>query len=112
MHVSVLGNTDDSMVVTVRGNLDGDSATVLRTTLDQALERPQPRIVVDLSGIGSCDATGLDAFVDGHRRAGAAGGWIRLAAPGPELRAVIDAAGPIGVYPTVAEALAARDDAA
>ena len=39
MHVSVVDNTDASVVVTVRGNLDIDSAPVLTTTLDQVLER-------------------------------------------------------------------------
>ena len=81
MHVSVLGNPDDSVVVTVRGDLDIDSATVLTTTLDQVLERPVPRVVVDLSGVAFCDSTALSAFVVGHNRAAAAGGWLRLAAP-------------------------------
>ena len=63
MHVSVLEHPDDSVVVSVRGNLDIDSATVLTTTLDQVLKRPVPRVVVDLSGVEFCDSTGLSAFV-------------------------------------------------
>ncbi len=108
MHVSVLGNPDDSVVVTVRGSLDIDSATVLGTTLEQVLERPHPRIVVDLSGVEFCDSTGLDPFVAGHDRAHRAGGWLRLAAPSECMRRLIETAGlpgRIGVYPGVAEAL-------
>jgi anti-sigma B factor antagonist len=111
VHVSILGNSDDSVVVTVRGNLDIDSASVLTTTLDQVLERPVPRVVVDLSGIEFCDSTGLSAFVVGHNRAAAAGGWLRLAAPSEWMSRLLDTVGlssRLGIYPGVADALAAR----
>ena len=110
MHVSVVGNPDDSVVVAVRGNLDIDSATVLTTTLDQVLDRPGPRVVVDLSGVEFCDSTGLSAFVLGHRRAVAAGGWLRLAEPGDFLAGLLGTVGlarRIPIYPSVAEALSA-----
>ena len=111
MHVSVIGNPDDSVVVTVRGHLDLDSAPVLSTTLDRVLDRPGPRIVVDLSGVEFCDSIGLSAFVVGHRRADAAGGWLRLASPGAWMGRLLDTVGVtgwLGVYPSVAEALADR----
>jgi len=113
VHVSVLGNPDDSVVVTVRGNLDIDSATVLTTTLDQVLDGPSPRVVVDLSGVEFCDSTGLSAFVVGHNRAAAAGGWVRLAAPTDWMAGLLDTVGltsRIGVYPGVAEARSAGPD--
>jgi anti-sigma B factor antagonist len=115
VHVSVVGNPDESVVVTVRGSLDVDSATVLSTALDQVLERPHPRIVVDLSGVEFCDSTGLSAFVVGHNRAHGAGGWVRLAAPSDWMRRLIETVGLSGripVYPSVAEALATREGAA
>ena len=108
MHVSVVGNPDDTVVITVRGNLDVDSAAVLTTTLDQVLDRPAPRVVVDLSGVEFCDSTGLSAFVIGHNRASATGGWLRLAAPGTFLAGLLRTVGltaRVGVFPTVAEAL-------
>jgi anti-sigma B factor antagonist len=111
VHVSVVGNSDGSVVVTVRGNLDLDSSTVLTTALDQVLDRPEPRVVVDLSGIEFCDSTGLSAFVTGHKRAVAAGGWLRLAAPGDFLGRLLDTVGistRLGVYPTVGDALTDR----
>jgi anti-anti-sigma factor len=109
VHVSVLGNPDDSVVVTVRGNLDIDSAAALTTTLDQVLERPAPRIVVDLSGVEFCDSTGLSAFVLGHHRAASAGGWLRLAAPSEWMNQLLDTVGlsrRLRIYPGVADALA------
>jgi anti-anti-sigma factor len=108
VHVSVMGNPDDSVVVTVRGRLDLDSATVLSTTLAQVLEQQNPRIVVDLSGVEFCDSTGLSAFVAGHDRAESAGGWVRFAAPSAWLARLLDTgglAGRIAVYPSVAEAI-------
>ena len=111
MHLSVLENPDESIVVTVRGHLDIDSAPVLATTLDQVLDRAVPRIVVDLSGVEFCDSTGLSAFVVGHSRAAAADGWVRLAAPCPWLSRMLDSVGVSGsldVYPGVADALADR----
>lgn len=111
MHVSVLGNIDDSVVVTVRGHLDLDSASVLTTALDRVLQRPAPRIVVDLSGVEFCDSIGLSAFVVGHARAAADGGWLRLAAPNAWLRRLLDTVGltgRLGVYPSVTDALAGR----
>ena len=109
MQVSVIGNPDDTVVITVRGNLDHGSATVLGTTLDQVLERPQPRIVVDVSGIEFCDATGLRSFLTGHERAHALGGWLRLASPNESLLHLLDDAGltpRLDFYPSVADALA------
>lgn len=111
MHVSVVGNPDASVVVTVRGNLDVDSATVLTTTLEQVLDQPAPKVVVDLSGIQFCDSTGLSAFVLGHQRAVAGGGWLRLAGPNHFLGDLLVTVGltpRIPTFPTVAEALSAR----
>jgi anti-sigma B factor antagonist len=109
VHVSVMGNPDESVVVTVRGNLDLDSAPVLSTALDQVLQRPVPRVVVDLSGVEFCDSIGLSAFVVGHNRAAAAGGWLRLAAPNAWMTRLLDTvglSGRLGVFPGVADALA------
>ena len=114
MHVSVLDNLDDSVVVTVRGHLDLDSAPVLTTTLDQVLDRPVPRVVVDLSGVEFCDSTGLSAFVVGHNRAPGSGGWVRLAAPSAWLSRLLDTVGlsdRLSIYPGVADALAGREPA-
>ena len=113
MHVSVIGSPDGTVVVAVRGNLDVDSGDVLLTTLDQALESPVPKIVVDLSEVDFCDSTGLSAFVIGHNRAVAAGGWLRLAAPNPWVTRLLDSVGltrSLGVHPNVVDALSAPDE--
>ncbi|MFI7542759.1 STAS domain-containing protein [Actinoplanes sp. NPDC049599] len=113
MQVTVIGNPDDTVVVTVRGDLDDGSDTVLGTTLDQVLDRPVPRVVVDVSGIDFCDSVGLRSFLTGHERARAAGGWLRLAAPGGPLRDLLAVAGlsaRLEVFPSVADALTTGPD--
>ncbi|GAA0581391.1 STAS domain-containing protein [Paractinoplanes ferrugineus] len=108
MHVSVVGNPDDTVVVSVRGNLDVDSVSVLTNTLDQVLDRPAPRIVVDLSSVEFCDSMGLSSFVVGHNRAVATDGWLRLACPPAFLKRLLDTVGlteRLGVYATVTAAL-------
>ena len=111
MHVSVVGNTDGSVVTTLRGNLDVDSGAMLDETLDRVLDRPEPRVVVDLSGVEFCDSTGLSALAVGHNRARAGGGWLRLAAPGEFLHRLLDTVGltpQLAVFATVGDALAGR----
>ncbi len=108
MHVSVIDNLDGSVVLTVRGDLDLDTAPAVRNAFDQALARPHPRIVVDLSGLQFCDSTGLSAFVVGGKHAAARGGWVRLAAPSDWMRGLFDTLGlshQLVVYPDVATAL-------
>jgi anti-sigma B factor antagonist len=113
VHVSVVGQPDDSVVVVVRGNLDLDSAQSLQTALGRVLDEPVPRIVVDLSGVEFCDSTGLSAFVVGHRQATSRGGWLRLAAPGAFLTQLLDAVGltsRLPVYRTVTDAITDREE--
>ncbi|WP_229074552.1 STAS domain-containing protein [Actinoplanes sp. DH11] len=108
-----LVETSGAVVVAVRGNLDLDSAPELADRLAQALSRPEPRVVVDLSGVDFCDSIGLSTFVTGYNRARAAGGWLRLASPGEFLERLLDTVGllrRIGVYPSVDDALAGRRD--
>jgi anti-sigma B factor antagonist len=109
VHVSVIGNPDGSVVVALRGNLDLGNATVLDTTIAQILERPVPCIVVDLAGVDHCDSTGLSSLIVAHKRAEAAGGWLRLAAPSTWLRGLlgtVDLGIAFTIYPAVADALA------
>ncbi|MEU4695423.1 STAS domain-containing protein [Actinoplanes sp. NPDC023714] len=108
-----LRETPDAVLVAVRGNLDLDSAPSLAVCLDEALSRPEPRVVVDLSGVDFCDSIGLSTFVTGHNRAEAAGGWLRIAAPSEFLERLLNTLGlasRLGVYPSVADALANRPD--
>ena len=107
VHVSVVGQPDDAVGVGVRGNLDSDSTPVLTTALAQVLSGRSPRVAVDLSGVELGDSTGLSAFVAGHRRAVARGGWLRLAGPTAVVGELLRPDLP--VYGDVADAPADRD---
>jgi anti-sigma B factor antagonist len=109
MHVSVLDQPGDTVVLVLRGDLDIDTAPALHTALGQILGQPLPKIVVDLSGVSFCDSTGLSALVLGHRHAARHGGWLRLAAPSDWLRQLLTTVGltkQLSVHPDVATALA------
>jgi anti-anti-sigma factor len=107
MQVLLSDSTTDPVVISVHGNLDVDSAGELIAALDQALDRPRPRVIIDLAAVDFCDSTGLSAFILGHNRAAEAGGWLRLAGPSDWLRRLLDTLGlsrQLAVHATVTEA--------
>ena len=76
------------------------------------IDGPVSRVVIDLGAVAFCDSVGLSAFVDGHRRCKAAGGYLRLARATPFLQrilAVVGLLGPVALYRTV-EAACAGDE--
>jgi anti-sigma B factor antagonist len=95
-------------VMSVHGDVDLDSAPVLRAALHDLLGRPQPRIVIDLSGVGFSDSIGLGAFVYAYANCRDAGGFLHLAAPTPFLTGiltVVGIAGHVPIFDTVAGAV-------
>jgi anti-anti-sigma factor len=99
----------DTVVVALHGDLDLHSADHLRTSLAGLVEQAVTKIVVDLAAVAFCDSVGLSAFVDGHRRCRAAGGFLRLAAATPFLQrilTVVGLLGPVALYNTVTAACA------
>ncbi|MGW5475224.1 STAS domain-containing protein [Streptomyces sp. NPDC004008] len=67
-------------VVEIFGELDYASATELRELIPTIDLRPGQRLVLDLSGMESCDSSGLSALITAHNHAHAAGANIALAA--------------------------------
>jgi anti-anti-sigma factor len=97
-----------SCVLTVVGDLDRDSAVLLRDAVDDSLGRGRVHIVVDLLDTEFCDSGGLSVFVDAHRRTSARGGWFRLARPGAPVLTVLSATnldGYLTVCPTIEAAV-------
>ena len=60
----------DSAVITVTGELDLDSADVLRQTLGTA-DAQAPTVVLDLRAVTFIDSSGLSVVVERHRQASA-----------------------------------------
>jgi anti-sigma B factor antagonist len=110
MEVTVARSVDhDAVVVTLHGDLDLNSADLLRDSLTRLFEQAVTKIVVDLGEVAFCDSVGLSAFILGHRRCQATGGYLRLAAATPFLQrllAVVGLLGPVPLYNTVAAACA------
>ena len=97
--------TSDTTILSLHGQLDIDTATVLVDALEDLHQRDVSRIVVDLAGVHFCDSTGLSALVVGYHRATRAGGYLRLAAPTPFLLRVLTVVGirdTVPVYRSVA----------
>ena len=59
---------DALMVVAVAGDVDLDTASLLRTALTQAIDR-HPRVCCDLSEVGFFGAAGANTLVEARRHA-------------------------------------------
>jgi anti-sigma B factor antagonist len=93
MQVSVAHHPPNTAVLVLRGSLDIDTAPSLRANLTRLVERPAPRVVVDVSGLDFCDSMGVGVLVSAHGRALEHDGWVRLAAPSGFLRRLFDTLG-------------------
>lgn len=94
----------------VFGEVDLSNAAELRERLTDVIDAGHRRLVIDLSGMSFCDATGLDALLTGRRRMCDHGGWLCLCGMQPivakifRITALNDA---FTVYATPQEALRA-----
>lgn len=96
-------------IAVLTGELDVVCTPVLREQLLSVLRPRASRLVVDLSGVSFCDASGLAVLVGTARRAGLLGGLLRLAAPAPAVAAVLRSSGLLSqfdIFPTVLAATA------
>jgi len=80
---------DGYTIATISGDLDIACVPALREQLLGLLGPHANRIVVDLSGVTFCDASGLAVLIGARRRAWLLGGALRLAAPTPPVAAVL-----------------------
>ena len=110
MQASVTDLRCDVAVLHLRGELDADTARQLHATLAELLDRPVPRIVVDLSDLKFCDSVGLSAFVTSKQVIVARGGWLSFAGPNPFLVGLLQTLGLsryFAIFPEVDDAIAA-----
>jgi anti-anti-sigma factor len=73
----------DVTIAELAGELDIASAPALREQLLGLLRPGSSQLVVDLSKVSFCDASGLAVLVGTGRRARLLGGYLRLAAVSP-----------------------------
>jgi anti-anti-sigma factor len=80
---------NDYIIATISGDLDVACVPALREQLLGLLGPHANRIVVDLSQVTFCDASGLAVLIGARRRAWLLDGSLRLAAPAPPVAAVL-----------------------
>lgn len=100
---------DGAVVVAPSGELDQDTAELLRVELDRALAEEDSRLVVDCGGLLFCDSTGLNVLLSARLRAEEQGRRVHLAELRPMVARVMEITGAqavFAVHDTLAEALA------
>ena len=84
LELSVLSRSTHTLL-RVRGEIDVATAPGVRERLFGLLRSGMGLVIVDLSGVSFCDASGLGVLVGGHRRALMLGVTLRLTAASPAL---------------------------
>jgi anti-sigma B factor antagonist len=103
-------NEDGIAVAELAGELDLARAPALREQLLGLLRPGSSRLILDLSKVSFCDASGLAVLVGTGRRARLLGGFQRLAAVSPHVARVLNLTGlrrHLPVFATVQAAAAA-----
>ncbi|MFE2425911.1 STAS domain-containing protein [Streptomyces sp. NPDC059373] len=70
-------------LITLSGEIDLDTAHLVRATLERCLHDGIRAIDVDLTDVTFCDCSGLNAFLYASLRTAGAGGYLRLHYPSP-----------------------------
>jgi anti-sigma B factor antagonist len=100
--------TEDRITIAeLAGELDIASASDLREQLLGLLRPGSSRLVIDMSKVSFCDASGLAVLVGTGRRARALGGFLRLAAVSPQADRILRITGlhrHLPIFPTVSAA--------
>jgi anti-sigma B factor antagonist len=101
----------DAAIIEVRGVVDLFTAQELEQVAAEQVARDRIRLLVDLAGVPLCDSTGLTVLIRIHRLTDARGGWLRLVAPRPQVRGLLEMTNLtriFDVYDSMAEALPAE----
>ncbi|MFH8785025.1 STAS domain-containing protein [Streptomyces roseoverticillatus] len=86
-------------MLVVRGRLDLSGVARLRERLLHVSHSPGSRLILDLSGVTSCDALGLGLLVAAAREARHSGGDLCLVAPRPAVAQALKASGLSRILP-------------
>jgi anti-sigma B factor antagonist len=95
-------------IAELTGELDIASAPALRDQLLGLLRPGSSQLVIDLSRVSFCDASGLAVLVNTARRARLLGGFLHLAAVSPQADRVLNITGlhrHLASFPTVEAAV-------
>ena len=94
-------------VISPTGRLNMVSAPKLGQAVTKTVTHGNTRVVIDLGGVEFMDSSGLGALVRCLKIARAAGGDLRIASAGPQVRMVLELTGMDTVLTPYADAEAA-----
>lgn len=89
---------DGTRVLALSGDLDHDSAGVLRQALADSLAGGHSRVLVDLAEVGFCDSTGVNVLLRARQQAQADGTSLELCALGAQAARLFDMTGAATVF--------------
>ena len=78
------------VVISPEGVLNMVSGPGLRAQLHELVQQGRKRLVVDMSGVGTIDSSGLGALISGLKAARQGGGDLRISAPSEQALAVLE----------------------
>lgn len=78
------------MVLKLEGKLNMVSAPHLREEVHSSVASGNTRIAVDLADVDFIDSSGLGALINGLKTARQAGGDLRIASPGEQVKLVLE----------------------
>ena len=81
------------LTVPVRGALDAHTVARVRETLDQAVSRRPPQLVVDLTDCPFVDASALAVLLETHRRLARSGSVLTLRGCSPRVLRLLSLTG-------------------
>ncbi|WP_217143934.1 STAS domain-containing protein [Streptomyces sp. AC627_RSS907] len=103
-------NRGERTLVTLTGDIGPATTPLLRAALEQCLLDGVTVIDVDLAGVGSCDARGLDVLLSASQRARRVHACLRLHRPRAQITRLLTATGPAS--PLLAEPVRPEQPAA
>jgi anti-sigma B factor antagonist len=86
---SIEHRPDGVAVLKLTGKLNMVSAPTIREGVASLVAHGSTRVVVDLAGVDFLDSSGLGALISGLKSTRQAGGDLRIASPGEQVRLVL-----------------------
>ncbi|MFB6518655.1 STAS domain-containing protein [Streptomyces sp. NPDC056401] len=93
LEIGVEADPPGSITVRVCGEIDFDSAALLRDTLLTALAAHSGSLLLDLRRVGFCDCAGLNALLVARSTARRAGRSLRITAASPCVERLLELTG-------------------
>ncbi|MCX4820948.1 STAS domain-containing protein [Streptomyces sp. NBC_01142] len=110
LDIEVAIHDTDTAILTIGGELDIDTATLLHHHMANQFLHGRRHVVLDLSALQFMDSSGLNVLIKAGREARNTDGDLHLAAPAPAVRRLFEITGlsvATPIHPNVEEALAA-----